>query len=100
MARGWAYGLAAAGVTLAACGPVPVEVAERQCLNQVRPTAPISGEARMGVTTEGFRSGTELTFNLGTGSQGDPSARFNACVKRKSGRMPTRPLYARTDWKG
>ncbi|PTV96053.1 hypothetical protein C8J27_103385 [Rhodobacter aestuarii] len=100
MARGWAYGFTVAGVTLAACGPVPVEVAERQCLNEVRPVAPVSGEGAMGVTSEGFRSKMELTFTLGSGGQGDPSARYNACVKRKSGRMPTRPLYARTDWKG
>lgn len=87
-------------LALAACGPVPVQVAERQCLAAVRPQAPIEGEGTLGVTSEGFRSGLELTFNLGAGSTRDPSAAFDACVHRKSGRMPTRPLYARTDWKG
>ena len=100
MARAWAYGLLAAGLALAACAPVPVEVAERQCLAQLRPTAPISGEAVMGVTSEGALSKVDLTLNLGSGAIRDPSAAYDACVYRKSGRMPTRPLYARTDWKG
>lgn len=97
-----AYGtLAVAGTILAACGPVPVEVAERQCLEQVRPKAPISGEAGMGVTSGGnFRSRVKVDFNLGVGGNTDPAAAFDACVYQRSGRMPTRPLYARTDWKG
>lgn len=100
MARGVAYGLMAGALALAACGPVPVDVAERQCLAQVRPTAPITGEAIMGVTSDGLRSGAKVEFNLGAATQGDPSAAYNACVYQRSGRMPTRPLYARTDWKG
>ena len=100
MARPWAYGVVAAGLALAGCGPVPVEVAERQCLAQTRAAAPVSGEAVMGITSEGLRSGVDLTFNLGSGAIRDPAAAYDACVYRKSGRMPTRPLYARTDWKG
>ncbi len=96
-----AYAMLAAGVSLAACGPVPVEVAEEQCLRQLQPASPLSGEAAMGVTSDGnFRSKVELNVNLGYGGNRDPSAAFDACVYQKSGRMPTRPLYARTDWKG
>ena len=102
MRFGGAYAMLAAGLVLAGCAPVPVETAERQCLQQLRPKAPISGEAGMGVTSDGFRTKTEVEVNLGSsiGGTTDPSAAFDACVYRKSGRMPTRPLYARTDWKG
>jgi len=101
MGRAAAYGmLSVAGLGLAACAPVPVEVAERQCLAQVRSEAPISGEVGMGATSDGFRTRTKVDVNIGLGGTYDPSARFDRCVYQKSGRMPTRPLYARTDWKG
>lgn len=94
MRLGPAYGLMAAGLGLAACGPIPVEKAERQCYAQYAPKAPVTGSAGMGVTNEGFHSEVELDFNLGVTVQGDPSEAYNACVYRKSGRMPTRPLYS------
>jgi len=97
-----AYATLAAGVTLAGCAPIPVARAEAQCLRivQSQPRAPLSGEAIVGVGSGGdLRS--RLRLDIGTYSSGrDLSADFDACVYRKSGRMPTRPLYARTDWKG
>jgi len=36
----------------------------------------------------------KLQLNLGATVQGDASAAYDACVYRKSGRMPTRPLYS------
>jgi len=96
-----AYGALVAGLALAACAPIPVEQAEAQCLALVQPKAPLTGEAAMGVTSGGdFASKVELTVNLGSGGNADPSAVFDRCVYQKSGRMPTRPLYSRTDWKG
>ncbi len=89
-----AYGLLAAGLGLAACGPFPVEQAERQCYAQFAPKPPISGEAGMGVTNDGFRSNMKVELNVGAYVQGDPSAAYDSCVFRKSGRMPTRPLYS------
>lgn len=101
MGRASAYGmLSVAGLCLAACAPVPVDVAERQCLAQVQSERPISGEIGMGAATGGFRTRAKVDVNLGLGGNYDPSARFDRCVYQKSGRMPTRPLYARTDWKG
>ena len=81
-------------LAMSACAPVPVETAQRQCYAQFAPKTPISGEAGMGVTTEGFRSKLKVELNLGATVQGDPSAAYDACVYRKSGRMPTRPLYS------
>lgn len=84
-------------ITLAAalsgCGPVPVEVAERQCFDQLRPKAPLTGEAGMGVTSDGFRSKVKVEFNLGSTVTGDPSAAYNSCVKSRSGQMPSRPWW-------
>ncbi|RWR32297.1 hypothetical protein D2T29_08880 [Sinirhodobacter populi] len=85
---------------LSACGPVPVEQAEAQCLARLHSDRPISGEAGMGVSDRGLRSVTKMTIDLKAGTGGDPSAAFDRCVYDRSGRMPTRPLYARTDWRG
>ncbi|WP_417808493.1 hypothetical protein [Thioclava sp.] len=81
-------------LVVSACAPVPVETAERQCYTQYAPKAPISGEGRMGATTDGAYTKMELQLNLGGTAQGDASAAYDACVYRKSGRMPTRPLYS------
>lgn len=86
-------------VALAACGPVPVEQAERQCAARLQPVRPLEGEAGMGVTNSGFRSQAKVRINVGA-TTGDPAAAFDRCVYDRSGRMPTRPLYARTDWRG
>ena len=101
MMRAGAFGLLAAGaLALVACAPVPVHQAEEQCARLVMPKPPLSGEAGMGVTNNGFRSKTRVEINLGVSSGEDPSAAFDRCVYDRSGQMPTRPLYARTDWKG
>ncbi|KEP69470.1 hypothetical protein FGG78_16840 [Thioclava sp. BHET1] len=90
-----AYALVAAGLSLAACAPVPVSLAERQCYTQFAPVRPLSGDARIGVSSDGgFESRTRVNVNLGANVQGDPSANYDACVYRKSGRMPSRPFYS------
>jgi hypothetical protein len=98
-----AYALCAAlAALLAACGPIPVEQAERQCLQQVQPRSPISGEVGIGVGSGGrVLSNVDLDISVGAqlGTQ-DPAAIYDRCVYNKSGQPPTRPLYSRTDWKG
>ncbi len=88
-----AYGALAAALALAACAPVPVHLAERQCYERFAPKAPISGEAAMGVTSDGFRSNLEVNLSLGASVTGDPSAAYNRCVMDRSGQMPTRPYW-------
>ncbi len=85
---------------LSACGPVPVQQAETECLTRVQPRRAVSGDLAMGVGNHGALSRGRVTLDVGTGAQGDPSAAFDRCVYDRSGRMPTRPLYARTDWRG
>lgn len=98
MTRGPAYGVLAAALALAACAPVPVHLAERQCYEQLAPAAPLSGEAGMGVSSDGnFHSSLEVNLRLGSRVTGDPSAAYNRCVMNRSGQMPTRPFWS---WAG
>jgi hypothetical protein len=91
---GRAMAVLALPLAVSACAPVTVETAERQCYTQYASSAPISGEGRMGATTDGAYTKMKLQLNLGATVQGDASAAYDACVYRKSGRMPTRPLYS------
>jgi hypothetical protein len=96
--RVWGTCLVITGLALAGCGPMPVEQAEAQCLEMLRP---ISGEAKLGVNQDGKAIyDIDMTLQMTTAMRGDPAARYDRCVFNKSGRMPTRPLYSRTDWKG
>jgi hypothetical protein len=91
---GRAMAVLALPLAMSACAPVSVETAERQCYPQYARKSLISGEGRMGATTDGAYTKMELQLNLGGTAQGDASAAYDACVYRKSGRMPTRPLYS------
>lgn len=79
-------------VLLAACGPVSVEQAERTCLEEARLAQAPRGEVAVGVGTGGPRARVDITLSSDYVLQRDPETVFNACVNRKSGRLPTRPL--------
>jgi hypothetical protein len=68
---------------LAACAPIPVDEAERQCL---------AGG------TGGF--GAQVTIDVSTDylAGRDPAAVFDACVLRRSGNPPSRPLTSQPGW--
>jgi hypothetical protein len=91
---GRAMAVLALPLAMSACAPVSVETAERQCYPQYARKPLISGEGRMGATTDGAYTQMKLNLNLGTAVRGDASSGYDACVYRKSGRMPTRPLYS------
>ncbi|MEI4487935.1 hypothetical protein V8J36_17210 [Frigidibacter sp. MR17.14] len=84
-------GLAAAA-TLAACGPIPRADAERVCASRFQPTRALSGTVKAGVSNGNLSQGYELDFQPGV-DFGDPNAGYTACVQRKSGEYPSRPLY-------
>lgn len=93
-----AYAVLVAGLVPAACAPIPVQEAEAQCLRQVQPRNPISGEIGMGVTSDGnFATKVDVDVSLGALNGRDPSEVYARCVYNKSGRFPTRPLYSLTD---
>lgn len=88
-------------LALAACGPIPVQRAEQQCLDRARLAAKPRGMVSAGVTsggnaTAGLKLEVSSDYLLGR----DPSAVFDACVYQKSGEPPTRPLYSFPEWKG
>ncbi|AMY70869.1 hypothetical protein [Frigidibacter mobilis] len=89
------YVLVLAALALAGCSPIPVARAEAVCAERFAAAAPVSGTAKAGVSSNGGTvSGFEVEFAPSV-SFGDPSAAYTACVVRKSGEYPTRPLYQR-----
>lgn len=75
--------------------------AERQCFERARLAQQPRGEVAVGIGSGGRAVGAfevEVTGDFLTGR--DPSAVYETCVVSKSGEPPSRPLYARPDWKG
>lgn len=92
-------------VALAACGPVPVEQAERACLRDAELAQRPRGSVTMGVGagSGGWSGGfgrVELDVSSDYIMGRDPSAVFNRCVVNRSGQMPTRPLVDQPGWRG
>lgn len=84
----------------AACGPVPVERAERDCLARARGAAGPTGFVEAGYGRHGAVGAIEIDINSDYLQGKDPSAVYAGCVTRKTGQPPRLPLYARPDWKG
>ncbi|NPD14061.1 hypothetical protein HOY34_02465 [Xinfangfangia sp. D13-10-4-6] len=91
-------------LALAACGPVPVHVAEEQCMKPARQARAPTGTAGIGIVSgpHGTRTRGDLELNISSDwlLRKDPSAVYETCVMAKSGQAPSRPLYQRSDWKG
>lgn len=85
---------------IAACGPIPVADAERQCLSRAYDASGPHGEVLVGVAGGKPRSRVTLDISTDYLAGRDPSAVYDQCVLRKSGQPPSRPLYSHPDWKG
>lgn len=89
---------------LLACGPVPVEQAERSCLRTAELASRPRGEAAIGVGGGSGGSHTygklELEISSDYLMRRDPSDVFNRCVLQKSGQMPQRVLADQPGWRG
>ncbi|TAG24138.1 MAG: hypothetical protein EAZ40_06460 [Rhodobacterales bacterium] len=86
---------------LAACGPMTLAEAERQCFDRARLAQQPRGEVAVGVGSGGRAvGGIELNVSSDFLLGRDPAAVYETCVVSKSGEPPSRPLYARPDWKG
>ena len=86
---------------LAACGPMSMAEAERQCFDRARLAQKPRGEIAFGVGTGGRKTaGIELEVSSDYLLGKDPSAVYESCVMSKVGEPPNRPLYMRPDWKG
>ena len=86
---------------LVACGPIPVERAEQQCLGRAQLAAKPRGMVSAGVNSSGdTMAGLKLEVSSDYLMGRDPSAVFDLCVQQKSGQPPTRPLYSFPEWRG
>lgn len=86
---------------LAACGPVSVQQAERDCFERARLAQQPRGVVKLGGTSTGkVAGGLELNVSSDYLLGKDPSAVFETCVMARSGQAPTRPLYDMPGWKG
>lgn len=81
-------------LSFAACGPVSVAQAERNCAVR-RDTTGLTGLARVGYASPGgLRSSLEIDLNTQSDTGRDLYAEYAACVYRQSGELPRRPLPA------
>ena len=79
---------------LAACGPVSVQQAERECLPKARLAQQPRGEVGLGVNSNG-QAGSRVEVNVSSDFLlgRDPSQVFETCVIQRSGELPSRPFY-------
>lgn len=76
---------------LLACGPVPVEQAERLCVDRARLAEKPRGEIAVGATSDGRAYGrVELEVSSDYLQGRSPESVFTACVINRSGEAPTR----------
>ena len=94
--------LAVLGLTaaLAACGPVPVEQAERQCLSQAQLAQKPRGSVALGATSHGPAARVQLELSSDYLAGRDPNQVFAECVYRRAGQLPRNPLSSQPAWKG
>jgi hypothetical protein len=87
-------------LVLAACGPMTVPEAERQCFERARLAQQPRGALTLGASSDGRKSaGLEVHVSSDYLMGNDPSAVYESCVMAKTGQPPSRPLYMRPDWR-
>lgn len=91
------YACLALPLALIACGPVPVQTAESQCMDEAMLAAGPRGEIRIGASggsdrpTRG-RLGAVVDISSDYLAGRDPEKVWQRCVFSRSGQMPTRSL--------
>lgn len=86
---------------LAACGPIPVDQAERMCVEQANQALRPRGRVGFGVGTGGRAVGAlDVTISSDFLLGRDPAQVFDSCVSARSGQFPTRPLDDQPGWVG
>ena len=85
---------------LAACGPMTLDQAERQCFERARLAKQPRGEVSVGAGSDGrTAAGLELNVSSDFLLDRDPATVYEICVMQKAGEPPSRPLYMRPDWR-
>jgi hypothetical protein len=83
---------------LAACGPVPLEQAERSCVADAQLAQRPRGTVAFGMGSGG-RTGAAVSIGISSDylMHRDPDQVFAACVQQRAGQAPTRPFSAMPD---
>ncbi len=86
---------------LAACGPISLPDAERQCFDRARQAEAPRGEVGLGASTDGgaYARG-EITITSDFLRGADPETVYNTCVVRKTGQNPARSYSSFPDRRG
>ena len=93
--RAWPVVLGLGLAALAACGPVPLAQAERDCLEDARLAERPRGTLELGLGSGGRRhAGLELDISADYLVGRDPEKVWQSCVYNRSGQVPTRPYTA------
>ncbi|WP_313135328.1 hypothetical protein [Paracoccus jeotgali] len=94
--------LLAAPLALAGCAPMPLADAERVCLEDARAATGPQGKVGIGVASGrgGVRpfSRVEVSVSSDYIMGRDPAQAYDACVQRRAGQPPSRPLHDITGW--
>jgi len=86
---------------LGACGPMPVDQAERLCVEQANQALRPRGEFAVGVGSGGRAVGAlDMTLSSDFLLGRDPAQVYDQCVKARSGQFPTRALDDQPGWVG
>lgn len=95
--RAIVIGLAAA-LLLGACGPVPLPVAEQQCIETARLAQRPRGSIGFGADSQGnVASNLSISISSDYLQGRDPDQVFAACVQNRSGQVPSRPFSDRPE---
>ena len=87
--------------SLTACAPLPVDQAERLCVEQANQALRPRGKVALGVGTGGQPVGAlDVTLSSDFLLGRDPAQVFDSCVKARSGQFPTRALDDQPGWVG
>lgn len=86
---------------LMGCAPLPVDQAERICVEQANQALRPRGRVGLGVGSGGHAvGGLDVTISSDFLLGHDPAQVFDACVKARSGQFPTRALGDQPGWVG
>ncbi|MFV0292470.1 MAG: hypothetical protein ACK5II_04325 [Paracoccus sp. (in: a-proteobacteria)] len=98
------FALLTGSLALVACGPIPLADAERVCLEDADAATGPKGRVGVGVASSGDGFYPAGRFEVSVSSDyirgRDPAEVFAACVQRRSGQPPSRPLYDQPGWAG